>query len=192
MSGQTGESGAVEPDKVAPDTDTEPDGSDQAQNTAGPAESEPTASDDNTQGDTKAMADTTGAEIDQAQVDATSDEAQVDGDAELELQDDAQELVDGEDLVSDDDLEEFDDEFDDATCAERVLETCLRAIVDAPDEIDIEVDEHDRRMVLHVRVAADDMGKIIGKRGRVANALRTLVKAAGARDGLGASVEIDD
>lgn len=84
------------------------------------------------------------------------------------------------------------DEFDDGGCAERVLEVCLRAIVDDPDSIDIEVDERDSRCTLHVRVASDDMGKIIGKRGRVANALRTLVKAAGSRDGVNASVEIDD
>ncbi|MFN8104724.1 MAG: KH domain-containing protein [Acidimicrobiia bacterium] len=96
------------------------------------------------------------------------------------------------DDIEDDTDEDFDDDFDDATCAERVLETCLRAIVDRPEEIDIGVDEHDRRLTLHVRVASEDMGKIIGKRGRVANALRTLIKAAGSREGYSAAVEIDD
>ena len=97
---------------------------------------------------------------------------------------------DGYDEAIDD--EELDEEFDDGGCAERVLEVCLRAIVDDPDSIDIEVDERDARCTLHVRVAPDDMGKIIGKRGRVANALRAVVKAAGSRDGVNASVEIDD
>lgn len=101
--------------------------------------------------------------------------------------------ADADPAVDVDDDEDFDDdEFDDATCAERVLDICLRAIVDRPEDIDIGVDEHDRRLTLHVRVATEDMGKIIGKRGRVANALRTLVKAAGSREGYSATVEIDD
>lgn len=120
-----------------------------------------------------------------------------DADAELQADDgvDAGVAVDAADADADTDADEDfddDDEFDDATCAERVLESCLRAIVDRPEEIDIGVDEHDRRLTLHVRVATEDMGKIIGKRGRVANALRTLIKAAGTREGYSATVEIDD
>lgn len=120
-----------------------------------------------------------------------------DADAELQADDgvDAGVAVDDADADADTDADEDfddDDEFDDATCAERVLESCLRAIVDRPEEIDIGVDEHDRRLTLHVRVATEDMGKIIGKRGRVANALRTLIKAAGTREGYSATVEIDD
>jgi len=116
-----------------------------------------------------------------------------DADAELQADDgvDAGVAVDAADADADEDFDD-DDEFDDATCAERVLESCLRAIVDRPEEIDIGVDEHDRRLTLHVRVATEDMGKIIGKRGRVANALRTLIKAAGTREGYSATVEIDD
>ncbi|MBX7161187.1 MAG: KH domain-containing protein [Acidimicrobiia bacterium] len=119
-----------------------------------------------------------------------------DADAELQADDgvDAGVAVDAADADTDadEDFDDDDDEFDDATCAERVLESCLRAIVDRPEEIDIGVDEHDRRLTLHVRVATEDMGKIIGKRGRVANALRTLIKAAGTREGYSATVEIDD
>lgn len=108
--------------------------------------------------------------------------------------DDFDEALDDEALdAGGDDIDaDLADEFDDIGCAERVLEVCLRAIVDDPDAIEIDVDDRDARCTLHVRVAPDDMGKIIGKRGRVANALRTLVKAAGARDGVNASVEIDD
>lgn len=118
------------------------------------------------------------------------DDAATDDSAFDEMDDSPEDSV--SDDATDDDDEDYDDDFDDATCAERVLETCLRAIVDRPEEIDVGVDEHDRRLTLHVRVASEDMGKIIGKRGRVANALRTLVKAAGSREGYSATVEIDD
>jgi len=126
-----------------------------------------------------------------------SDEATT-AEVEDELEDAAIDDEDGDDEDGDDagtdeaDDDEFEDDYDEATAAERVLESCLRAIVDSPDDIDISVDERDRRLTLHVRVSGDDMGKIIGKRGRVANALRTLVKAAGSREGFNASVEIDD
>lgn len=113
-------------------------------------------------------------------------------DGGLDEMDDSPEDSVIDDAGEDEDEDYDDDDFDDATCAERVLETCLRAIVDRPEEIDVGVDEHDRRLTLHVRVASEDMGKIIGKRGRVANALRTLVKAAGSREGYSATVEIDD
>jgi predicted RNA-binding protein YlqC (UPF0109 family) len=88
--------------------------------------------------------------------------------------------------------DDFDDDYEEATCAERVLDVCVRAIVDSTEDVEIEAVETNRRVILHVRVAPEDMGKIIGKRGRVANALRTLVKAAGARDGISAQVEIED
>lgn len=94
--------------------------------------------------------------------------------------------------TEEDDYEDDDEEFDDVTCAERVLDVCIRAIVDDEDAVEIEPDENGSRLTLHVSVAQEDMGKIIGKRGRVATALRTLVKAAGGRDGYSATVEIDD
>lgn len=124
-----------------------------------------------------------------ASVDDDTDEHAVD---EADSAREGAEEAGGTTTDDDDFSEDFDDDFDDATCAERVLESCLRAIVDRPEDIDIGVDEHDRRLTLHVRVASEDMGKIIGKRGRVANALRTLVKAAGSREGYSAAVEIDD
>ena len=124
-----------------------------------------------------------------ASVDDDTDEHAVD---EADSAREGAEEAGGTTTDDDDFSEDFDDDFDDATCAERVLESCLRAIVDRPEDIDSGVDEHDRRLTLHVRVASEDMGKIIGKRGRVANALRTLVKAAGSREGYSAAVEIDD
>lgn len=63
-------------------------------------------------------------------------------------------------------------------------------LVDDPDQVRIESLEGQRAMILQVHCAPEDMGKIIGKNGRVAKALRTLVGAAATRDGKSAIVEI--
>jgi predicted RNA-binding protein YlqC (UPF0109 family) len=73
-----------------------------------------------------------------------------------------------------------------------VLEFVARSIVDEPEEVLVEVDERETRVDLRLFVAPSDMGKIIGRRGRVAGAIRVLVRAAGAREGVDASVEIVD
>ncbi len=75
----------------------------------------------------------------------------------------------------------------------NVLEYVARQIVDEPDAVVIELDEAGRNRVdLRLHVAPDDMGKIIGRRGRVAQAIRTVVRAAGAREGVETSVDIVD
>jgi predicted RNA-binding protein YlqC (UPF0109 family) len=76
--------------------------------------------------------------------------------------------------------------------AQAVLEYVARHIVDDPDAIRVEVEERRRGIELHLNVAPDDMGKVIGRRGRVAQALRTVVKAAGAVEGVEVNVAIDD
>ncbi|GGI06474.1 KH domain-containing protein [Egicoccus halophilus] len=76
--------------------------------------------------------------------------------------------------------------------AERVLEFVAKQLVDHPDEVRIEVDEDDREVVLELHVHDDDLGKVIGKRGRTAKALRSLVKAAGSLDDENVTVEIVD
>ena len=53
-----------------------------------------------------------------------------------------------------------------------------RSLVDHPDEVTITQVERDEVIVLELRVAADDMGKVIGKQGRIAKAMRTLLKSA--------------
>jgi len=74
-----------------------------------------------------------------------------------------------------------------------VLEYLTRSIVDDPSAIEIDAEERRRGGIdLHLSVAPDDMGKVIGRRGRVAQALRTVVRAAGARDGVEVNVSIDD
>ena len=76
--------------------------------------------------------------------------------------------------------------------AQAVLEYVVRHIVDDPDSIRVEVEERRRGIELHLNVAPDDMGKVIGRRGRVAQAMRTVVRAAGAKDGVEVNVAIDD
>jgi uncharacterized protein len=72
----------------------------------------------------------------------------------------------------------------------EVLEYIARALVDDPDSVEVTEVESDRAIVLQLRVAPDDMGKVIGKRGRMAKALRSLVRAAGTQRGVNTLVEI--
>jgi len=72
-----------------------------------------------------------------------------------------------------------------------VLTYIAKSLVDNPDEVVVtEVEEDDGEIVLELRVHPDDMGKVIGKRGRTAKAIRTMVKAAATREGGSATVEI--
>lgn len=76
--------------------------------------------------------------------------------------------------------------------ARGVLEYLVRSIAKEPDAVAVE--EEERRGVVRYRlhVAPDDMGRIIGRRGRVVQAIRTVVRAAGARDDIDANVDIVD
>lgn len=76
--------------------------------------------------------------------------------------------------------------------AASVLEYVAKAIVDEPDSVVVKVDEGRNGLTLRLHVAQDDMGKVIGRRGRVAQAIRSLVRAAGARDGTDVQVDIVD
>ena len=73
-----------------------------------------------------------------------------------------------------------------------VLDYLARSIVDDQDADKIEVDQVSAGTILRLHVAPDDMGKVIGKRGRVAQSIRTLVRAAGAREGVSVNVDIVD
>jgi|TARA_B100001105_G_scaffold25228_1_gene17708 hypothetical protein len=68
-----------------------------------------------------------------------------------------------------------------APIAEGVLEYLIRSIVEEPDEVRIQTSGDDR-CTFSVTVADGDMGRVIGRRGRVANAIRTIVRAAAVRD----------
>jgi uncharacterized protein len=76
--------------------------------------------------------------------------------------------------------------------AENVLRFIAEQLVDHPDAVRIDVDEDERETVLELHVHDEDLGKVIGKRGRTAKALRTLVRAAGALDDENVTVEIVD
>lgn len=71
------------------------------------------------------------------------------------------------------------------------MEIIAKSIVDYPDEVDVtETENEDETVTLELRVADSDMGKVIGKQGRIAKAIRTVVKAAASRENKKASVEI--
>jgi uncharacterized protein len=71
-----------------------------------------------------------------------------------------------------------------------VLEYIARALVDDPDAVEVTAVEGERSLILQLRVAPDDMGKVIGKKGRIARAIRSVVRAAGTRQGVSTLVEI--
>jgi uncharacterized protein len=72
----------------------------------------------------------------------------------------------------------------------ELLEFVCAYLVDDPSQVKIETLEGQRAMILQVHVAAADMGKVIGRNGRVAKALRELIRAAAMREGKSAIVEI--
>lgn len=80
----------------------------------------------------------------------------------------------------------------DATTARTVLEYVVRSLVEDPDAVSVEFDDRGRRPTLNVHVGPGDMGRVIGKRGRVAQSIRTVVRAAAVRDGLDVDVEFVD
>ena len=72
----------------------------------------------------------------------------------------------------------------------ELLETIARALVDYPDEVSVSEVEGDNIMILELRVSKEDMGKVIGKQGRIAKAVRTVVKAAAVKENVRVAVEI--
>ncbi len=64
----------------------------------------------------------------------------------------------------------------------ELVELIAKALVDHPDQVQVTETETDKSIVIELRVAAEDMGKVIGKQGRIANAIRTVVKSAANRD----------
>lgn len=76
--------------------------------------------------------------------------------------------------------------------ARDTLAFIVKELVDFPDDIRIEEVEDDQGVVLELTVHPDDVGKVIGKRGRTAKALRALVRAAGALEDEDVTVEILD
>ena len=72
----------------------------------------------------------------------------------------------------------------------ELVEIIVKALVDEPDQVEITEELKDEEQVISIKVAPDDMGKVIGKQGRNAKAIRTVVKAAAIKDDAKVSVEI--
>ena len=73
----------------------------------------------------------------------------------------------------------------------EVMEIIAKSLVDYPEQVDVkEINNEDQTVTLELRVAESDMGKVIGKQGRIAKAIRTVVKAAASRENKKVAVEI--
>ncbi len=97
--------------------------------------------------------------------------------------------IDNDDIDNDDHDEVSDA---DAPTSVAVCEFLCRSVVEAPDDVEIDVSDTRDGFRLDVHVGPGDMGRVIGKRGRVANAIRTVVGAAAAKDGVEVEVEFID
>jgi hypothetical protein len=80
----------------------------------------------------------------------------------------------------------------DGGTALSVLTYLAKALSNEPEAVEIDTEERRNGMRLNLHVAPEDMGRVIGRRGRTAQAIRTLVNVAGAKDGVQASVDIVD
>jgi hypothetical protein len=74
----------------------------------------------------------------------------------------------------------------------ELLDYLARGLVDDPDAVRVEAVEEDDALLLRLHVAPDDVGKVIGRQGRIARALRTLVRAGGAHEGRRIVLQIVD
>ena len=72
----------------------------------------------------------------------------------------------------------------------ELLETIVKALVDNPEDVVVNEIEGEKSLILELKVAADDMGKVIGKQGRIAKAIRTVMKAAAVKENKRVVVEI--
>ncbi|HMD46231.1 MAG TPA: KH domain-containing protein [Acidimicrobiales bacterium] len=148
---------------------------------------------------------------------SASDEEYVAGDvntvsgaaAEVDVNAIDEEDLDDEEFDDDEDYEDEDDEGNlvgsagaavddmmgnrsDASTPTAVLNYIARALAEEPDAVVVQTERRQGGIHLRLHVAPDDMGRVIGRRGRTAQAIRTLVGVAGARDGVQASVDIVD
>ncbi len=101
-------------------------------------------------------------------------------------------IDDGYDDDGRDDVNESSSALDNAATATAVLEFIATSLAEDPSAVSVDVSERQGKVVLSLSVGSNDMGRIIGRRGRTAQAIRALVGAAGARDGVTTSVDIVD
>lgn len=75
---------------------------------------------------------------------------------------------------------------------QELVKVLAKALVENPDAVEVEeTEDEDSRTVLKLHVAQEDMGRVIGKQGRIAKAIRTIVKSAAARENKKVTVDID-
>jgi predicted RNA-binding protein YlqC (UPF0109 family) len=74
---------------------------------------------------------------------------------------------------------------------QELIEMIVKALVDSPEQVSVRRVEGERSIIFEVRVPPSDLGKVIGKQGRIANSLRTLVRAAGTKQGKSVWVAIN-
>ena len=73
----------------------------------------------------------------------------------------------------------------------ELVEVLAQSLVDYPEQVTVTETEQDNEILLVLKVASDDMGKVIGKQGRIAKAIRAMVKAAASRTDKKVIVEIE-
>jgi predicted RNA-binding protein YlqC (UPF0109 family) len=112
------------------------------------------------------------------------------------------ELENDDDFEDDDDFEEDDDEADEAdeigaegnrvtgARAKTVIELVARQLVDDPDGVFVDATERANNVAILIHTSPGDLGRIIGKRGRVIQALRQVGRAAGSAEGVRVTVEV--
>jgi hypothetical protein len=126
-----------------------------------------------------------------------------DEDINIAILDDDDDSGEGDEDSYDDDSDDDVDEEDEvgvgneATSVDggtplAVLEYLAKSLSDEPDAVNVETEDRRGGVRLNLHVAPSDMGRVIGRRGRTAQAIRTLVNVAGAKDGVQASVDIVD
>jgi len=79
-----------------------------------------------------------------------------------------------------------------APTANAVLDHVVRGLVDEPDAVRIDTEQRGRRTILEVHVAQGELGRVIGRRGRTAQSIRTVVRAAATRDNTDVDIEFLD
>ena len=73
---------------------------------------------------------------------------------------------------------------------QELIEVIAKSLVDYPDEVSVKVKEKEHLIIYELHVASSDMGKVIGKQGRIAKAIRAVVKAAASKEDRKVVVEI--
>lgn len=75
---------------------------------------------------------------------------------------------------------------------ERLIEYMACNLVDDPDSVKVESSRRGQMVIVHLTVPSDEMGKVIGRQGRIARSMRTLLNTAASRRGMRASLDINE